>query len=154
MDASIINYVEVWKRVIDAYALSLSSEHGPSHWKRVERNGLKLAEKTGARIDVVRLFAVFHDSKRLNECNDPQHGPRGAEFARELRNVVYEIDDEGFALLFEACFFHTGLNHSPNPTIGTCLDADRLDLGRVGIMPDPQFMSTLYGKELCVETQT
>jgi uncharacterized protein len=33
------------------------------------------------------------------------------------------------------------------PTIGVCWDADRLDLTRVGIMPDPEFFSTAAGKE-------
>ena len=32
-------------------------------------------------------------------------------------------------------------------TIGTCWDADRLDLGRVGIIPSSDFMSTQAGKE-------
>ena len=32
-------------------------------------------------------------------------------------------------------------------TIGTCWDADRLDLGRVGVIPSVDFMSTQDGKE-------
>lgn len=34
-----------------------------------------------------------------------------------------------------------------NPTIGCCWDADRLDLGRVGIEPDPELMSTDAGRK-------
>ena len=136
------NYEALWQRVMAAFALSSDSVHGPSHWRRVEKNGLLLAAKSGARIDVVRLFAVFHDSKRLNEFTDSEHGPRGAAYAKQLRNVLFQIDDEGFDLLCEACSVHTVLHHSPDATIGTCLDADRLDLGRVGITPDPEFMST------------
>ena len=37
---------------------------------------------------------------------------------------------------------------SEHPTIGTCWDADRLDLGRVGIVPQPKFMSTAFAKEV------
>lgn len=33
-------------------------------------------------------------------------------------------------------------------TIDACFDADRLDLGRVGITPDPEKMATERGKEL------
>jgi uncharacterized protein len=144
-----INYDAIWKWVTARFSLPPTSDHGPSHWRRVEKNGLKLAHKTGARVDVVKLFAVFHDSKRLNEFNDPQHGPRGADFARQIRGELFEIDDAGFELLHAACSVHTELFNSPDVTIGTCLDADRLDLGRVGIMPHPKFMSTAYGKELC-----
>ena len=41
-----------------------NSVHGPRHWRRVERNGLLLATRSGANIAVVRLFALFHDSRR------------------------------------------------------------------------------------------
>ena len=33
-------------------------------------------------------------------------------------------------------------------TIDACFDADRLDLGRVGIDPDPERMATERGKEI------
>jgi hypothetical protein len=35
-----------------------------------------------------------------------------------------------------------------DPTIGTCRDADRLDLWRVHLQPDERYMSTERGKEL------
>ena len=31
---------------------------------------------------------------------------------------------------------------SDDPIIGTCWDADRLDLGRVGVKPNPKLLST------------
>lgn len=142
-------YDSLWQQVIGQFALPPSSLHGPGHWRRVEQNGLKLAQRSGARVDVVRLFAVFHDSRRQNEFTDPQHGPRGAELAHQWRGRYFEIDDAGFELLHTACTVHTDLFNSPDATIGTCLDADRLDLGRVGIIPKAKFMSTAYGKELC-----
>ncbi|MGB5446898.1 MAG: hypothetical protein WBM99_15485, partial [Psychromonas sp.] len=36
---------------------------------------------------------------------------------------------------------------STDPTIGTCWDADRLDLGRYGIYPKAQFLSTEAAKD-------
>ena len=62
--------------------------HGLSHWERVGRNGLDLAADTeGADADVVLLFALFHDSMRLNDGHDPEHGHRGGGLARELREA-------------------------------------------------------------------
>ena len=107
-----------------------------------------LAKKIGADITVVRLFALFHDSKRVNESVDHGHGLRGAELAASLRSVAFDISDEAFALLHAACSGHTDKQHSTDPTIGTCWDADRLDLGRVGIVTDERFMSTVFGKEI------
>ncbi|MDX2194051.1 MAG: hypothetical protein NW201_11890 [Gemmatimonadales bacterium] len=135
-------------RVIAGFALGERSLHGPSHWARVERHGMLLAERSGADRLVVRLFALFHDSCREDEGRDPEHGPRGAALAASLRGTLYELDDARFALLHEACRIHNGAGPHADPTIGTCLDADRLDLWRVGITPDPTLMSTDHGREL------
>lgn len=124
------------------------SVHGPDHWRRVERNGLLLATRTGADVAVVRLFALFHDSRRENDGWDPGHGARGAAFAASLRGGSYELDDERFKLLRDACEWHTDGKFHDDPTIATCWDADRLDLGRVGIVPEPAYMSTEFGREI------
>lgn len=56
----------LWETVTQQFKNDISSVHGPSHWRRVEQNGLLLALHTGANIMVVRLFAMLHDSKRIN----------------------------------------------------------------------------------------
>lgn len=114
----------------------------------MEQNGLLLATKTGADITVVRLFALFHDAQRVNETVDHGHGVRSAKLAVSLRGSLFDISDEAFALLDSACAGHTDGQRTGDPTIGTCWDADRLDLGRVNIIPDERFMSTAFGKEL------
>jgi uncharacterized protein len=138
----------LWQTVSNQFQCSLYSAHGPAHWCRVERNGLLLARRTGADEMVVRLFALFHDSRRRNENHDPQHGLRGATFAAELRGTHFELSDEAFAKFTHACAGHTDEHHHDDPTIGTCYDADRLDLGRVGIIPDESYMSTEFGREI------
>lgn len=144
-----IDYHRLWEAVTQAPShRSLYSLHGPDHWRRVERNGCILAARTGAKVHVVRLFALFHDSRRENEGRDPGHGKRGAEFAATFRGRLCEISDEDHELLRLACIWHTDADHHTDPTIGTCWDADRLDLGRVGVIPDAQFMSTAFGKEI------
>jgi uncharacterized protein len=45
-------------------------------------------------------------------------------------------------LLAFACEEHTNGGVDPDPTVGVCWDADRLNLWRVGIKPDPRFLST------------
>jgi uncharacterized protein len=128
--------------VMDDYALSVGGIHGISHWARVWENGLRLAAETGADVEVLKAFALIHDSKRLNDDDDPGHGPRAAVFARMLRGRGLELSEEAFRLLFVACRDHTtGLTH-PSLTVQTCWDADRLDLGRVGICPDPDLLCT------------
>lgn len=141
-------FAHLWRVVADEFHAPGYSVHGPDHWRRVERNGLLLATRTGADIAVVRLFALFHDSRRENDGWDDGHGARGAEYAASLRGTVFHLADDRFELLHYACVWHTDGEHHADPTIGTCWDADRLDLGRVGIIPDPAFMSTEFGREI------
>ncbi len=138
----------LWEVVAGSFQGPEHSIHGPEHWRRVERNALLIAPQSGADVSVVRLFAVFHDSRRVNDGHDRGHGARGAEYARKLRGKAYELDDDRFELLLFACVWHTDRRHHPDPTIGTCWDADRLDLWRVGMRTNPAYMNTAFGRQL------
>jgi uncharacterized protein len=141
-----MNLLPILQTVLDDYALPIGGDHGVAHWARVLDNGLRLAEETGANVEVVSLFAVLHDSRRINEGSDPDHGPRAAAFAAELRRKVFDLDDQEFRLLHRACEGHTHERTHPDVTIQTCWDSDRLDLGRVGIMPHPSRLCTEVAK--------
>lgn len=128
--------------ILPGYALDPYGLHGVSHWTRVVENGKRLAPETGADLQVIELFAVFHDARRVNEEIDDGHGARGATLATELRGKCFEIDDERFELVLIACRAHTAGLTEGHPTVQTCWDADRLDIGRVGIIPDPDYLCT------------
>lgn len=132
------------------YRLEWEGIHGLEHWERVRENGLLLAERTGARTDVLELFAYFHDACRHNDDHDPEHGPRGAELARGLAGSAFELDREGLALLIEACTGHTRGGTVAEITIATCWDADRLDLARVGKTPRPERLCTEAARDPAV----
>ena len=119
--------------------------HGMSHWERVERNGLLLATDEVNKT-VVRLFAYLHDKWRIDNGEDMQHGLRAAANLSKLRDTLLsELSDEEFDLLRKACELHTVCHRTGNITIDTCFDADRLDLPRVNITPDPKKMATERG---------
>ncbi len=130
------------------YQLDWDGIHGVRHWARVFENGMQLAEVTGADLPVIELFAVFHDSRRINEDADAGHGLRGAEFARKLRGKVFELSDSSFTTLYDACRLHTDGLKDGDITVQICWDADRLDLGRVGIFPDAHFLCTPAARNL------
>jgi len=113
-----------------------------SHWVRVRNNGLRLAAHTGAMSDVVELFAFLHDTQRQNEHHDPEHGRCAADFSRKLRGKLFKLDDEGLKLLCLACTGHSDGHMEADITTQTCWDADRLDLGRVVIIPNPARLCT------------
>lgn len=128
--------------VRDQFQLDWNGSHGVRHWARVLDNGLYLAEIMEANTNVVKLFALFHDSQRHNDSWDPEHGYRGARLAESLRGNLFYLPDEEFNLLFIACSLHTKVKTHTDKTIQTCFDADRLDLGRIGKNPDPKFLCT------------
>ena len=134
--------VRLANHIRSQFQLDWEGIHGPSHWARVRAMGLELAHVTGADPVVVELFAWLHDSCRLNDENDPEHGDRAAAFAGELCGDFFEATDEQLALLQEACRGHSDGHLEADITVQTCWDADRLDLGRVWITPDPARLCT------------
>jgi uncharacterized protein len=93
-------------------------------------------------VDVLEYFALLHDSRRLDDDHDASHGARAAQFAIALRNPWIDLDEEGFVLLEQALSRHTGGTCEEDVTVQACLDADRLDLERVGIQPNPRWLCT------------
>jgi uncharacterized protein len=138
----------IWEDILSRNPRRRSSIHGVDHWVRVERNGLYLAGKTGADAAVVSLFALFHDSRRQNDGYDPGHGLRGAEYARSLRGELTILADEAFEQLLFACAHHTDRRRVDDTTVAACWDADRLELGRVGIAPRERFFNTEPAREI------
>jgi len=138
---------ELMRVVRRQFALDWKGIHGVSHWVRVRENGLVLAESTGARTNVVELFALFHDSRRANDDHDPEHGERAAAFAKSLAGSVFDLDPLDLELLMEACRGHSDGHTEGEITVLTCWDADRLDLGRIGIQPDPLRLCTDAARE-------
>ena len=143
-----VDFPQLWTRLTAQFPLGELSIHGPDHWRRVEENGLALAGTNAADRTVVRLFAVFHDSRRQNDSVDPEHGRRAAELAKRLHGEVFQIEPEQLEKLLDACEHHNQGMTSADPTIGTCWDADRLDLPRIGIDPEPEYMNTEEGRQL------
>ena len=130
------------------YSLNPTGIHGIAHWKRVMENGLKLAEHNGANKDIVQLFALLHDCCRQDDGSDIEHGPRAAEFTRTLRNRLIFAEDEQFEKLTRAIHGHTNELHTDDLDIGTCWDADRLDIGRVfGVKPSRRYLNTDIAKK-------
>jgi uncharacterized protein len=136
--------------ILRHYALSPRGIHGLTHWARVLENGRNLARRTGARIEVVELFAVFHDARRLNDGWDPEHGFRGAELAGKVRGEHFHLSEVDFDLLYQACRDHTGGATTADITVQTCWDADRLDLGRVRIDLDRKYLCTEAARDPAV----
>ncbi len=79
---------------------------------------------------------------RSNEGIDDGRGKRRAKLAAELRGDWLDLPDAVFDLLYSACAHHTDGLVEADITIQTCWDGDRLDLGRVGIIPAPMKLCT------------
>ena len=142
-----MNLRPILDAILEQYTLHLEGIHGTVHWARVLENGQRLCEETDADLKVVSLFAILHDSCRHNDGYDPDHGPRAAEYAVELGHEFLGIDKRQHRLLMRACEGHTLERFHDDVTIQVCWDSDRLDLGRIGIIPDPERLNTDFSKQ-------
>lgn len=121
--------------------------HGRDHWIRVLQNGRMLAPLTGANLKVVELFALIHDCRRENENEDLEHGFKSGDFAKTLQGKWFDLEENELSDLVYACYWHSHGKIVASSTIMTCWDADRLDLGRVGIRPSPKYLCTDVAKQ-------
>ena len=125
------------------FRITWDGHHGAPHWARVRHHGLYLGRQLGADLRVVELFAFLHDSQRQNEYTDHGHGRRASAYAAALRQRgMFELDDAALDLLAIACNGHSDGHMEGDITVQVCWDSDRLDLGRVGIKPDPLRLCT------------
>ena len=133
--------------VRQAFALPLGGIHGEAHWHRVRDNGLRLAGQTGADAHIVELFAYLHDSCRLGDGWDQEHGRRAAELARSLNGTLLALSVDDLECLIFACTYHSDGLMQASVTVQTCWDADRLDLGRIGVRPRPDRLCTTAAQD-------
>ena len=97
----------------------------------------------------------MHDTHGDNEFDDPEQGPRAAAYAQrlldgEISGFQFDLTADEKKQLLIAIHDHS---KPVNPrkvrqlNLGVCWDADRLDLQRVGIRPQPHGLYTRYARE-------
>lgn len=147
-------YGDEWAPLIEELVASspaaASLVHGQTHWAAVARNAVMLANRTdGANAYLGLAFALLHDCARKVDGDDPQHGARAAHRLIELEPLLPRpLTERDRARLIDALIRHDCGTTSDDPVIGVCWDADRLDLGRVGVELDPTYFSTIVGETL------
>lgn len=131
----------IWQ--LDVYSIK--------HCDRVADNGKRLFVP-GANPNVIIAFAYLHDIARSDSNSDPGHGERATQIIDEIRRThLADFSDIEIRLLKDACRLHETAERTGNKTIDICLDADRLDLPRLGIIPTPEQMATEKGAQLAAE---
>jgi len=96
---------------------------------------------------VVERFAFLHDLGRRNDDHDPEHGHRAVVIADKIAGDLIDVTEHELALLQDACEGHSDGHLVADVTVMTCWDADRLDLGRVGIRPEPGRLCNVVARE-------
>lgn len=137
---------EIVVDILRGYNLPVNGVHGVSHWGRVLEAGHRIAAQNGADLAVVEYFAVFHDSRRNDEGDDPGHGVRGAALVQEFKFRL-GLTEAQLEELRYACRNHTEGATDGSITVQTCWDSDRLDLWRVGIRPSMALLCTAAARD-------
>jgi len=142
------SYKRLYKKIVNDATVNIKGIHGAKHWTRVMRNGMYIAEHEHLPHKVIKCFALLHDSRRLNDGTDPMHGPRAADYAAAIRDTHLVMAETEFSQLVFACRYHTNEQDTDDIIVHACWDADRLDLGRIGITPDPAYLKTNTAKNI------
>ncbi len=148
-------YLSLIEMIKKEFKIDYYGDHGINHWRRVYANTQKLSKYYHVESEVFELFALLHDSKRHNELEDKHHGVRAAGFVqRLLRDDVISLAKEDSQRLIYACANHTKSDENDplfhDLIVQICFDSDRLDIGRVGYVVDPAYLSTDCAKSLVV----
>lgn len=127
--------------------------HSSRHWHNVATTGVMLALAEGGDVEVVKAFALYHDCRRVEDGEDPEHGYRGAMLAQyHWRLGWLNLTADQMALLSFACEHHTKGSVNEDVTVSCCWDADRLDLVRIGMEVNPEYLGTETAKRVNVYT--
>lgn len=133
----------------ERFVLDHNGFHGKSHWARVFINAMTLCDYYNTDKTIPSLFSFLHDCCRENEGDDPTHGLRAASYA----DYLYSKDLLPISMLQHNMLTAAMKLHSDGDTgigmplaIQICWDADRLDLGRVGKIPDRRYLCTEAAK--------
>lgn len=123
--------------------------HGEQHWAAVAGVGLAItALRPLADPQIVLAFGMLHDCRRINDDYDPEHGARAAQALMHSKFAAKLFTKEELSLLGFACIWHDKGRVAHNaPTIAACWDADRYNLLRLGITPDPGLLSSQASKQ-------
>jgi uncharacterized protein len=151
MDASFTLPVFAWtvEAVLARATFRESQLHGEAHWRAVAYTALSLAPRVaGADALLGLLFGLIHDSQRVDDGHDPEHGPRAARVAEALHGEgLLPLSLPRLRTLVDAIARHADGRRAGEPTVGLCWDADRLNLWRIGVEPRAEFLSTAAARE-------
>lgn len=133
---------------VDGSDMPSSELHGELHWRAVATQGLQIARicKLGQRgWTAAALFGMFHDCRRENDADDPEHGARGAH-ALITCSALDNLNPHLMACLHTSMTEHDHGMTTSDPLVGIGWDADRSLLTRVGIVPSFAYFSVLPGE--------
>ena len=122
---------ELLLKIKEQFQIDWWGLHGVLHFNNVFLNGRLLSQQSKTTTRICDYFSIFHDSCRINEGLDCDHGKRGAELALKLRHHI-QLNETDFLILHNACSNHTSLRSADCMISALCADADRCDIGRVG----------------------
>ena len=151
-------YLDLIEQIKYDFKIDYYGDHGINHWRRVYANTQKLSEHYNIESEVFELFALLHDSKRHDEFEDKHHGVRAAGYVQKLsRDGAITLDAKDTKRLIYACTNHTTSDKNDplynDLIVQICFDSDRLDIGRVGYVVDPNYLATDYAKSLALNTK-
>ena len=116
---------------------SRAGAHGIDHIMRVRKVALEIAEREGARKDIVEAMALLHDLVRYEDEREQESVEETIKQAKEILNKTEMPDDDKSIILdgIESHSLHSKARKEPSTLEAKILfDADKIDsVGRIGV---------------------
>ena len=138
--------------ILNEYKIDLKeSFEGIDHIARVIENGVILSEINASNLNVIIVYAFFHNIMKNNNEQDIGHGERSAKFLRHYEDKI-NLSEEEFDMVYEACRDHSDVLFNDNKHIADCWDSDRLDIMRRGLYPNKEKLNSIAAKNAGIIT--
>ena len=114
--------------------------HGLPHLRQVALVAGRFAAHLGEDVEAAMVMGFFHDCARIHDGGGTQHAHDSAQLARPI--ITADFPHFDVARLCDGIAHHADGTITDDFLIGCLWDADRLDLRRLGITPNPRLLST------------
>lgn len=148
MKLKIIDLIaQVEENVVPYLSFSNSNIHGIKHLRKVAYLAGRFATCLNTNIEAAVIGGYLHDCARIDDGVGNHHAHKSAVLAEKILNEIYPNYVES-KTIYNAIYSHADGLISDDKIIGCVWDADRLNLIRLGIIPQLDLLSTPVARRL------
>lgn len=148
MKQNVLDLINKINHTCEGLCVSSSTNiHGLHHLCRVAYLAGRFAASMHTCVESAVVGGYLHDCARQDDGDGNAHAHDSANLACQImKSYYFHLDIERIC---SGIYCHADGTTTADPLIGCIWDADRIDLTRLGIEVNEEFLSTDIGKRFC-----